>query len=201
LLTSESPDSVFQNIVQTFAAVRPRAVPKNSIQTFTTTNNDENINVTQPGQRLKITLSGAPGFVQQPFYVASERVDSINHIISVVTLAGHPLAGWRYWRVYSIGTNDVVIETGAYDWPGPGLANYLGYYVAIGTVKEAWREYMNHIQVNLHAPRGTNLGTSLGGRPLQDLSPPNNLQLGYWDYSGAFTNYILDNVCHATTCN
>jgi hypothetical protein len=42
----------------------------------------------------------------------SERVDTTNNVISVVTLQGHPLAGWRYWRVYSIGTNDLVVETG-----------------------------------------------------------------------------------------
>jgi hypothetical protein len=201
LLTNVSPDSIFQNIIQTFAPVLQGAVPKNTIQTFTTALGNTIINVTQPNQELRITLSGAAGFAQEPFYVLSERVDSINHVISAVTLAGHPLAGWRYWRVYSIGTNDIVIETGAYDSPGPGKLNYLGYYLFIGTVKQAWREYMQYIQVNLHAPRGTNLRTSLGGITLQDLSPINNPLLGYWDYSGAFTNYILNNVCQPTPCH
>ena len=112
----------------------------------------------------------------------TRRVDPINHVISVVTLAGHPLAGWRYWRVYSIGTNDVVIETGAYDSPGPGPVNYSGYYVSMGTIKQAWKQYMTYIQVALKAPQGTNIQNSLGGRPLGDLSWTNGPLLnGYLD--------------------
>jgi hypothetical protein len=60
----------------------------------------------------------------------------------------------------------------------------------------------NNIRVNLGAPQGSNLRTSLGGRALVDLSPNNGpLSMGYWDYSGSFTNYILNNVCLATSCN
>ena len=66
----------------------------------------------------------------------TECVDPIAHVISVVSLQNHPLAGWRYWRVYSIGTNDVVIETGAYDQPGPGLIRYAAYYLSQGSVKK-----------------------------------------------------------------
>ena len=82
--------------------------------------------------------------------VMTERFDAANHTISAVTLAGHPLAGWRYWRVYSIGTNDVVIETGAYDQPGPGLKNYAGYFVtrktAIYRVEEVSTVYTGQTQ-------------------------------------------------------
>ena len=122
--------------------------------------------------------------------------------ISVVTLAGHTLAGWRYWRVYSIGTNDVVIETGAYDSPGPGPLNYAGYYVTIGTIKQAWQQYMQYLQLVLGAAQGNHLQNSLGGISLIDLSPYNGPLLnGYWDYSGNFTNYILYNVCQSSACN
>jgi hypothetical protein len=203
LLTSQSPDFIFQNLIQTFAPVTANAVPPNTIQTFATTSGSPNINVTAPGQILTISLKGFTGLLQPPFQVMSERVDTTNHVLSVVTMAGHPLAGWRYWRVYSIGANDVVIETGAYDTPGPGFRNYVGYYVAIGTVKQAWREYMEDIQVGLNnVPQGAHLGNSLGGITLVDLSRYNGPLLnGYWDYSGAFTNYILNNVCQATACN
>ena len=103
LLTTASPDFIFQTMIQNFAPNLPGAVPKNTIQTFTTPNGIGAINVTKPGQEIRITISGAPGYIVNPFYIASERVDPTNHVISVVTLAGHPLAGWRYWRVYSIG--------------------------------------------------------------------------------------------------
>ena len=35
-----------------------------------------------------------------------------------------------------------------------------------------------------------------------DLSTYNGPLLNaYWDYSGNFTNYILNNVCQSTSCN
>jgi hypothetical protein len=98
--------------------------------TFAGPGNGSAVDVTGPGQTLTISLKGYPGLLQNPFQIMTERFEPVAHTISVATLAGHPLAGWRYWRVYSIGTNDVVIETGAYDQPGPGPMNYIGYYVA-----------------------------------------------------------------------
>ncbi len=93
LLTSASPDSIFQTMIQTFAPNLPNAQPKNTIQTFTNANGSVPINVTQPGQVIRITIRGAAGYAANPFYIASERVDITNRVISVVTLAGHPLAG------------------------------------------------------------------------------------------------------------
>jgi hypothetical protein len=120
----------------------------------------------------------------------------------IVTLEGHPLAGWRYWRVYSIGTNDVVVETAAYDQPGPTLLNYLGYYVAEGVVHKARQNYMQFIQTALKAPQGTSLRHSLGGTKLRIYSGENpNLLEGYVDCDADFTAYILNNVCQATSCN
>jgi hypothetical protein len=61
---------------------------------------------------------------------------------------------------------------------------------------------MQYIQTTLGASQGTNIKTSLGGISLVDLKPINGpLPNGYWYYSGAFTNYILNNVCQSTTCN
>jgi hypothetical protein len=105
--------------------------------------------------------------------------------------------------VYSIETNDVVIETGAYDQPGPGLKNYVGYYLGQGTVSAGWREYLQFIKQQLNAQEGSHLRNSLGGIPLM-FTPtnfdPNALLDGYWDYWGDFTTYILNNVCQSTSC-
>jgi hypothetical protein len=118
------------------------------------------------------------------------------------TLEGHPLAGWRYWRVHSVGTNDVVIETGAYDQPGYEPLQYAGYYVAEGTIHKAWQEYMQFIQKALQAPQGSNLGNSLGGIRLRTYPwGDGTLLQGYMDYYGDFTQYILNNVCQADSCN
>src|ERR1700678_2213963 len=142
-----------------------------------------------------------------------ERFEPGTPIISVVTLLGHPLAGWRYWHVYSIGTNDVVIETGGYDQPGespllPGLlgaVNYAGYYISQGIVRRSWMEYLQYIKTRLGAPQGTHINSSLGSPPITFRSfPPGNGPIlnGYWDYFGDFTGYILNNVCQSTTwCN
>ena len=110
--------------------------------TFSGPGNSPAINVTGPGQVLTINLNGFVGDLQNAFSVMTERFDPTAHTISAVTLAGHPLAGWRYWRVYSIGTNDIVVETGAYDQPAPGPKNYIGYYVARGIVSNRLLKFL-----------------------------------------------------------
>jgi hypothetical protein len=99
----------------------------------------------------------------------------------------------------------VVIETGAYDQPGPGLKNYVGYYRLQGAVSSGWRQYLQFIQKSLGAQQGSHLRSSLGGIQLVFTSPgqfdPNALFDGYWDYWGDFTSYILNNVCESTSCN
>ena len=205
LLTSASLDSIFQSIIQTFAPVTrtgPNLVSPNPLMTFTGPGNTNTINVTGPGQTLTISLTGFASILQNAFAVMTERFDPAAHTISVVTLAGHPLAGWRYWRVYSIGTNDVVIETGAYDQPAPGLLNYAGYYVAKGMVLQGWQKYLEYIKIRLNAPQGVNLQNSQGGINLRNyLWTDGTLLNGYWDYFGDFTQYILNNVCQSATCN
>ncbi len=132
----------------------------------------------------------------------TERVDATNHVIAVVTLKGHPLAGWRYWRVYSIGPGDVVIETGAYDGPGPGPKNYLGYYLAVGTISNGWREFLLYIQ-----RQKDDLGPAISiqrfltiGEDTLEL-PERYLLDGIWDRTNLYTTYILNNVCQSTACN
>jgi hypothetical protein len=202
--TDKSPDYIFQTYLQTFAPVHGSAQdanPRNSIMFFTnspTSPGPDNINVTGPNQILSVTLRGilAP-HLQPTFSVATERFDPVNHVISVVTLQGHPLAGWRYWRVYSIGTNDVVIETGAYDTPGPGNKNFVGYFLGQGTISRSWREFMEYIRAQ------PDMNTSPGFfHPViyvgsQGPVPVQTLLNGLWDYTGVYTDYLLNNVCLA----
>ena len=211
LLTTATPDYIFQNYIQTYAPVTapfPGASSPNAVMTFTGVGGSNSINVTPPpGQIINIGVSWWAGGAlahlfghQNPFQIMTQQVDPVNHLISVVTLTGHPLAGYRYWRVYSIGTNDVVIETGAYDQPGPGPANYSGYYLSKWVVSLSWERFMEYIQGKLQAPQGTHLQNSLCGisyitTPRFNVIPLNGPLLeGYWDYSGAFTSYIMNNV-------
>jgi len=202
LTTIATPDAIFRNFIQNFApAIETNGVPRNSVMTFVGPGGSNTINVTAPGQTLTITLNGWQGQFQDPFSVATERVDTVNHTISAVTLAGHPLAGWRYWRVYSIATNEVVIETGAYDQPAVGAKNYVGYYILRRMMTAGWQEYLNYVRNALFNP-AEGILDHLGQIPLRSYPWPNGSLLeGYWDYNGDFTNYILNNVCQSTSCN
>lgn len=106
--------------------------------------------------------------------------------------------------MYSIGTNDVVVETGAYDQPGIPPNDYLGYFGGLRTVSRGWKHYLQFIQNDLHAAQGTQLKNSFNGIPLSDYGdymPDNNLLDGYWDLNGDFTDYILNNICQSTSCH
>jgi hypothetical protein len=115
LFTTATPDAVFARYMQRFLGVQPG---HNNVATVPPTTN-----ITESGQLLTFTLVGVATLLQGPFSVGIERFDPVNHVISAVTLRGHPLAGWRYFRVYSIAPNDVVVETGAVDTAGPGPPN------------------------------------------------------------------------------
>ena len=197
LITSQTPDSIFQQYLQTF---KPVTHNQNSQMNFTGPGGAADIDVTGPGQVLTIALQGAPGILQGPFSVISERFDPAARTISAVTLQGHPLAGWRYWRVYSIGTNDVVVETGAYDQPGPGPKNFLGYYITPRFLLKSWEYYLLFIQKDLRAPQGNHL-TTINRIARRGYPSSASWVKGYWDYFGDFTTYLLNNVCPSTSCN
>jgi hypothetical protein len=67
------------------------------------------------GKHIRVQASGLVRIGQGPFSVQTERFDTTADTISAVTLQGRPPLGWRYWRVYSVGTNDLVVQTGAAD--------------------------------------------------------------------------------------
>ncbi|MGH9691151.1 MAG: hypothetical protein ACRD4C_08770 [Candidatus Acidiferrales bacterium] len=188
LLTSQSPASIFNTYLQTFLGAQPQS--KNDVAQV-----PQNTNITASGQTLSFTLLGLPGRALQltsgkgSFSVQVERFDTSADTISVVTLQGHPLAGWRYWSVYSIGTNDVVAETGAVDTNAPGPLNWAGYWVfhLLGTQTKMWREYLRYIQSQIGAAQGSN--------------PAYNFVNGEWNPASPSQSDILYNVCQATSCN
>lgn len=210
ILTTVSPDTIFSKYIQTFAgAGNPPAGTANP-NTEVTIINAPPPPITATGQNITFRLddflnytfcaiNGLPCPMQGPFSVQSERFDTTAHTISAVTLTGHPLAGWRYWRVYSVGTNDVVVETGAVDTSYGGLLhplNYAGYYLTKGIQLKTWeddlRYIFNQIKANddPHAVEGT--------------TPQYNIVKGEWNQAvpgSPSQTDILENVCQSSTCN
>jgi len=192
LLTTVSPATIFAQYIQTFAGVQARN--KNSIATC-----PDGTNVTASGQTITFALQGLfgsntmvkMGLGQGPFSVQVERFDTSAATISVVTLQGHPLEGWRYWRAYSVGTNDVVIETGAADLPGPGRKNYWGYFFFAPNQIEVWHQYLEFILSDIRQNLDPNVS--------QGSTFQYNLVQGEWGYQSQ--SYILNNVCQSSWCN
>jgi hypothetical protein len=133
------------------------------------------------------------GLGQGPFSVQIERFDTTADTISAVTLQGHPLAGWRYWRVYSVGTNDVVIETGAADTSAPGPINYTAYRTAKTKQIKIWQEYLQFVLKDLRSNGDPNA--------TQGSNPTYNNVYGKWDPASPSLTNILYNICLATSCN
>ncbi len=81
---------------------------------------------------------------QAPFSVRTKRYDSQKHVIAVVTLQGHPLRGYRFWRVFSPDDQpgDFVVETGALDEPGPGPLDGIKFLAGQSAQLRIWQEYL-----------------------------------------------------------
>lgn len=175
LLTNQSPDDIFRDLLQTFEGLRG----PNPYLTVDGPNP-----VTAVGQKLTFTLGFPLRLLQGPFSVKVKRFDTAAHTLSAVTLRGHPLAGWRYWRVFSVGPNDVIVETGTVDRPGPWPWNYAGYFLTKGLVLRTWEAYLRYIQGQLGAQQGSSVDP--------------NLVKG--NYDDTMKEYISLNVCEATSC-
>jgi hypothetical protein len=195
ILTTESPGQIFQKYLQTFEGAWPG---NNDVATVPATTN-----ITGVGQNLTFTLMGVAdwkplvwlGLGQGPFSVQTERFDTTADTISAVTLQGHPLAGWRYWRVYSVGTNDVVIETGAADTSASGPINYTAYRTMKTKQIKIWQEYLQFVLKDIRSNGDPN--ATQGSNTLY-----NNVN-GKWDPAPplpSLTN-ILYNICLSTSCN
>jgi hypothetical protein len=129
-------------------------------------------------QRVTFTLLGAAGLAQPPFSVDSVRFDSSNQVFSVMTVPGHPLFGWRYWKVMQLAPGKIRVETGAVDRPAPGTQ--IPFWLSRNEQTKTWLEYMQRIRDVLGAS--------------QDLSRTRAIQImhGVWDYD---KTYIMTQVC------
>jgi hypothetical protein len=141
-----------------------------------------------------------PQPLQDPFSVQVERFDSTADTLSVVTLSGHPLAGWRYWRVFSVGTNDIVVETGAVDTyfgsenPKVHPLNWAGYYIFRGDQLKTWEEDLRYILRDI-------VQKHIDPRAVQGTNAQYNIVGGAWNPQSPSQTQILNNVCQQPTCN
>jgi hypothetical protein len=208
ILTTASPSRIFNNYIATFAGAGAVPPDVNSVVSIVNTT----LPVTGTGQDVTFRLKAWKNYAscasppplllpcpaQGPFSVQTERFDPSSDTISVVTLAGHPLAGWRYWRVFSIEINDLVVETGAVDtYAGPAYKhplNYLGYYLARGDQIRTWQDNLRYILRDL-VQSGTDPNAKEGGNPSY------NIVNGVWDPPSPTQSYILNNVCQLPSCN
>lgn len=68
------------------------------------------------GDKLTWTMPDFPySLGQAAFDVKVDKLDATNRFVSVVTLGGHPLSGFRFWRVIATSgqSRDFTVETGA----------------------------------------------------------------------------------------
>lgn len=115
---------------------------------------------------------------QGPFSVVVDRYSPATFTIVARTLPGHPLVGWRYWRVLAPAPGQLTIETGAFDKPAPGFRNWVGFYWAKQDQTDIWRQYLGHI-----------LDETAATVVNQDFIA------GVWDHPGFDRFYIMTNVC------
>lgn len=207
ILTTVSPDTIFSSLIQTFeGAGNPPPGQKNP-NSVADIINAPPPPVTASGQTVTFRLKSwrnyagclfqdAPCPLQGPFSVVSERVDSVAHTVSVATLTGHPLAGWRYWRVFSVGTNDLVIETGAVDTAYGSWfihpVNNSGYFIMHGDQLQMWEDDLRYILSKVQ---------SLDAHAVQRTQQQYNVVHGAWNPATPTKTYLLNNICQSTICN
>ena len=143
-------DEVFSRYITTFAGVKRGGV--NDV----VVNGSSLASVTGMGDILTFSFPGAiSNFGQPPFSVEVKRFNPSLHTVSVVTLRGHPIAGYRYWRVREIDRPDhLMVETGAVDEPGPTPSNSLMFHLMKGVQLEIWQNNLEYIAKDMGAAIG-----------------------------------------------
>ena len=101
LTTDATPDQIFNTYVRTFDALASNSVVQVSVPQG---------GVDSVGQVVTCELIGPIGYGQPAFSVESIRFDAASRTLAVKTLPGHPLLGWRYWRVSSPAAGQVKVE-------------------------------------------------------------------------------------------
>jgi len=159
-------------------------------------------NITHVGQRLIFSVNNVP---QGPFGVDIVRFDPGSYTITGATVPGdlingHPLLGWRYWKVYANGAG-LTVETGSLDRPAvewdPYLQGYrwIGFYVDkwwLGQQLQMWKEMLLDVLNGLNNdPVGG--GPPIGGvQKLRHEGSPSRLD-GRWEWMDK--EYIRKNIC------
>jgi RHS repeat-associated protein len=167
-LSGVTADLVFSKYITSFAGINKGEGAVLSVDI----NGNPTGSVSQVGDVLKFSFKDLTRLVQPSFSVVVKRFSPEDHTISVVTLQGHPLAGYRYFRVFELDRPDhVIVETGAVDRAAMGLKNELGFHFGAGTQLKNWEQYLQFIAVDSKATVGS------GGAPA-----------GYW---GADRDYIM----------
>ena len=183
-LEGKTADDVFNNFLTTFVGINHGTVGTVAV------NGNQTFQVTGVGQELTFTMNGIMWFLQRPFSVRTVRFDAPTHTMVAETVQGifpygHPLQGWRYWRVFNLGP-DLVIETGAMDQPAAetnpivGLirtGGFLADKLLLQQQLQIWKEELAYIQANL---------------PSTPLYNDPDLVNGKW---GVDKRYIMNNIC------
>jgi len=87
-------------------------------------------------------------------------------------LQGHPLAGYRYWRVREIDRPDhLMVETGSVEEPDPTFRNRVMLNLIKGVQLRIWETELKYIATSTHS--------GIGSRSIME---------GTWDWS---QNYNL----------
>jgi len=97
------------------------------------------------GQRIGWDLPFMEEAGQADFFVDSVKFSNSasgsgpgDHFFAVVTLGGHPLRGWRFWRAHRV-SGDIVIETGAVDEPNGLLGRIKSWAGGDSAIMQLWQ--------------------------------------------------------------
>jgi RHS repeat-associated protein len=105
--------------------------------------------VTGVGERIGWDMPFFEDLGQADFYVNSVKYSDNpsgtgpqDHFFAVETLKGHPLKGWRFWRVHKVD-NDTVVETGAVDEPNGKLGRLKASAGGNDAIMRLWDGLLN----------------------------------------------------------
>jgi hypothetical protein len=197
--TGATPQYIFDTFLRTFRGV-------NNGQVGRVTQNGQDPYVTAVGQRLTFSLLGVP---QPPFSVDVIRLDAGAYTISVATvpgdvLDGHPLYGWRYWKVFASGPMNIVVETGSMERPANQWDSELHVWRWVGFVLDRyvlgnqlrmWEDMLKDIVTGLNNDVVPGTSSVIGGRqkmPPPEPGLPSRLE-GRWDWMDK--EYIRQQIC------
>lgn len=187
IVTETTPDQIFNTFLRSFSGVDAGTQADVVVPTG---------GVSAVGQRVTFTLNVPLAGLQGPFSVEIVRFDSVNRTIAAKTimdgvamdpLKGHPLEGWRYWRVSQVTQGEVMVETGAVDRPArvPNVSmlnsflNWVNFNLFNQSQRVIWQEYLTHIVDELNA----------------FTVAPFHLRNGVWNDPVFNWGYVMTHVC------